>query len=79
MNLICPVRTYFPDSDRRSIHQTTYYTVTCQHKRKLDTVSFYNLFVTVHSVFQQRNIVHQINAVSLLPLRSFSSFYFLDQ
>ena len=32
------IRPYFPDSDRRSIHYPAYYKVTCQHKRKLDTV-----------------------------------------
>ena len=37
---------------------------------------FYILFVTVQSVFQQRNIVHQTDAVSLLPLRCFPLFFF---
>ena len=66
MNLICPEGTYFPNNDRRSIHYPTYYTVTCQH----------NLFVTVHSVFQLRNVFRQTNAVSLLPFRCFPLFFF---
>ena len=45
-------------------------------KKKLDTVSFYNLFVNVHGVFQQRNRAHQTGAVSLLPLRCFPLFFF---
>ena len=36
------------------------YAATFQHvKKKLSTVSFCNVFVTFHSVFQQRNIVRQ--------------------
>ena len=32
-----PVGTYFPDSDRRSIHYPAHYTDTFQHEKKLDT------------------------------------------
>ena len=39
-------------------------------KKELDTVCLY-LFVIIHSVFQQRNIVRQTDAVSLLILRCF--------
>ena len=74
--LIRPEGTYFPDSDGRSTHYPTYYTVTFQHERKLDPVSFYSLFVTVQSVFQQRNIIHQTDTVSLLPLHCFPLFFF---
>ena len=38
-----PLGAHFPDNDCLSIHYTAYY----------------NLFVTIHSVFQQRNIVRQ--------------------
>ena len=71
MNLIRPEGTYFPHIDRCSIHYPAYYMVTCKHEKKTwHSVSSYNLFVTVHSVFQQRNIVCQTDAVSLLPLLS---------
>ena len=39
-------------------------------------MSFYNLFVSVHSIFQQRIIVRQTDAVSLLPLDCFPLFFF---
>ena len=45
-------------------------------KKTWHSVSFYNLIVTVHSVFQQRNIVRQTDAVLLLPLRCFPPFFF---
>ena len=68
--------TYFPDNDCRSIHYPAYYMVTCQHTKNLIQGVFYNLCVTVQSVFQQRNIVCQTDAVLLLPLRCFPLFFF---
>ena len=46
--LIRPQGTYFHNNDCCSIQYPTYYTATCQHKKKLHhSVSFYNLSVTV--------------------------------
>ena len=68
--------TYFPDSDRRSIHYLAYYTVTCQHDKKLDTVCLFTIYLLPFSVFQQRNIFCQTDDVSFLPLRCFPLFSF---
>ena len=78
IRFVSGVWTYFPDSDHHSIHYHAYYTVTCQHEKKKTwhSVSFYNLFVTIHSVFQQRNVVRQTDAISLLPLCCFPFFFF---
>ena len=61
-----------------------FYTLSCLLQAYLPTrkktwhgVSFYNLFVTVHSVFLQINLVCQTDVVLLLPLRYFPLFFFL--
>ena len=51
-----PEGTYFPDSDRRSIRYPAYYTVTCQHERKLDTVCVFTMYLSPFKVFFSREM-----------------------
>ena len=46
---VCPVGTYFPECDRRSIHYGAYYTVTCQHERKNLTQYVFLQLICCHS------------------------------